>query len=97
MWVPVVEVRLVEGTYEDIKNTVSCGPGMSGDIEVNVGLRRGAPRVHRYLIVVEELKNRKIGTTDIYSENYCKQNDTPRIADRVERHALQTRPESRLE
>ena len=31
---------MVEGTYEDTKSSVLCGPGVSGEFKVNVGLRQ---------------------------------------------------------
>ena len=34
---------MVEGTYEDTKTRVLCGPGVSGEFKVNVGLTQGAP------------------------------------------------------
>ena len=31
MGIPEAEVRMVEGTYEDTKSRVLCGPGVSGE------------------------------------------------------------------
>ena len=36
------EVRMLEVTYEDTKSRVLCGPGVSGEYKVNVGLSQGA-------------------------------------------------------
>jgi hypothetical protein len=42
MGVPEGEVSLVKGTYEDTKNMMLCGPGVSGEFNVNVGLTQRA-------------------------------------------------------
>ena len=36
-------VRMVDGTYEDTKSRVLCGPGVSVEFKGNIGLRLGAP------------------------------------------------------
>ena len=36
------QIRMVEGTYEDTKSRVLCGPGVSGESEVNVDLTQGS-------------------------------------------------------
>ena len=38
MGIPEAEVWMVEGTYEDTKSRVLCGPGVSGISKVNVDL-----------------------------------------------------------
>ena len=43
MGVPEGEVSLVEGTDEDTTSMVLCGPGVSGEFNVIVGLTQGAP------------------------------------------------------
>ena len=43
MGVPEIEVRMVERTFEDTKSKVPCGPEVSGEFKVNVGLTHGAP------------------------------------------------------
>ena len=34
--------RMVEGTYEDTKSRVLCGPGVSGESKLNVDLTQGS-------------------------------------------------------
>ena len=36
-------VSLVKGTYEDTKSMMLCGPGVSGEFNVYVGLTQRAP------------------------------------------------------
>ena len=36
------QIRMVEGTYEDTKSRVLCGPGVSGESKVNVDLTQGS-------------------------------------------------------
>ena len=40
MGVPDAEVRMVEGTYEETKGRVMCGPGILEEFGVDIGLRR---------------------------------------------------------
>ena len=40
--VPEAEARMVEGTYEDMKSRVLCGPGVSGEFKINIGLKQGS-------------------------------------------------------
>ena len=42
MGVPEAEVTMVEGTYEKTKARVLVGEGVSGEFEVNIGLRQGS-------------------------------------------------------
>ena len=42
-WLGFPEVRMVVGTYEDMKSRVLSGPGLSGEFKVNVGLTQGTP------------------------------------------------------
>ena len=70
--VPEGEVRLVEGTYEDTKSRVLCGPGVSGESKVNVGLTQGNALSLLLFIAVVKLISRKICTKDYYG-NYCTQ------------------------
>ena len=66
-WMGVLEeeVRLVEGTYEDAKSRVLCGPGLSGESKVNVGLTQGSALSPLLFIAVVKLISRKICTKDI--------------------------------
>ena len=36
------QARMVEGTYEDTKSRVLCGPGVSGESKVNVDLTQAS-------------------------------------------------------
>ena len=56
------EVRLVEGTYEDTKSRVLCGPGVSGEPKVNVGLTQRSALSLLLFIAVVELISRTIRT-----------------------------------
>ena len=106
MGVPEGEVMLVEGTYEDTKSRVLCGPGVSGEPKVNVGLTQGSalsPLLHVYLC----------GETDKQQDLYKSHtpetivrrwpgsgrgwgSKSPRTVDRVERYYQQTWSEGRL-
>ena len=57
---PRGEVRLVEGTFEDTKSRELCGPGVSGESKVNVGLTQGSALSPLLFIAVVELISRKI-------------------------------------
>ena len=56
---------MVEGTYEDTKSKVPCGPGVSGESKVNVGLTQGSALIPLLFIAVVELISRTICTKDI--------------------------------
>ena len=56
---------MVEGTYEDTKSRVLCGPGVSGESKLNVGLRLGSALSPLLSIAVVELISRKIGMKEI--------------------------------
>ena len=60
--VPEGEIRLVEGTYEDTKSRVLCGPGVSGESKVNVGLTQGSASSPLLFTAVVKLISRKICT-----------------------------------
>ena len=63
-WVGVSEgeVKLVEGTYDDTKSRVLCGPGVSGESKVNVGLTQGSALSLLLFTAVVKLISRKICT-----------------------------------
>ena len=63
--VPEAEVRMVEGTYEETKDRVVCGPGISEEFSVDVGLRQGSALSPLLLFAVVEVVNRKASTRDI--------------------------------
>ena len=42
MGVPEAEVMMVEGTYEKTTARVVVGEGVSGEFEINIGLRQGS-------------------------------------------------------
>ena len=65
MGVQEAEVRIVEGTYEDTTSTVLCGPGVSGESKVNVGLRQESALSPLLFVAGVELISRKFGTKDI--------------------------------
>ena len=65
MGVPEAEVRMVEGTYEDTKSRVLCGPGVSTESKVNVGLTQGSALIPLLFIAVVELISRQICTKHI--------------------------------
>ena len=98
------EVRLVEGTYEDTKSRVLCGPRLSGESKVNVGLTQGSALSPLLFIAVVKLISRKMCTKDIlrkllYSDAWPgsssgRGSNSPRTADRVEIYGQQTWTES---
>ena len=57
---PEVEVRVVNGTYEhqDQKSRVLCAPEVSGEFNINVGLRQESSVSPLLLIAVVELRRR---------------------------------------
>ena len=57
MWTELIEgkFRLAEGTYEDTKSKVLCGPGVSGESKVNGGLTQGSALSPLLFIAVVEL------------------------------------------
>ena len=65
MGVPETEVRMVEGTYEETKGRVVCGPGISEEFRVVVGLRQESALSPLLFIAVVEVINRKASTRDI--------------------------------
>ena len=94
----------MEGTYEDTKDRVLCGPGVSGESKVNVGLTHGSAFSPLLFIAVVKLINRKISTKDIlrkllysYAWPGCSSgrgSNSPITADRVESYVQQTWTES---
>ena len=75
--VPVVEVRRVEVTYEDIKSRVLYGPGMSGDVVSKCWPEtRERPEFGIYRFGGTDKQKDWYNRYRAYSENYCKQNDT---------------------
>ena len=94
----------MEGTFEDTKSRVLCGPGVSGESKVNIDLTQGSALSLFLLIAVVKLISRKICTKDIlrkilYSDagpgsNSGRGSNFPRTADRVERYVQQTWTES---
>ncbi|KAK2144649.1 hypothetical protein NP493_4157g00014 [Ridgeia piscesae] len=71
MGVPEAEVRTVEGTYGDTKIRVLCGPGVSGESKINVGLTQGSALISLLFIAVVQLTSRKICAKDILLYAYC--------------------------
>ena len=65
MGVPEVEVRMVEGTYEETKGTVVCGPVISEEFRVDVGLRQGSALRLMLFTAVVEVISRKASIRDI--------------------------------
>ena len=68
MGIPEAEVKLAEGTYEETKGRVVCGPGISEEFRVDFGLRQGSalsPLLFSALlfIAVLEVISRKASTT----------------------------------
>ena len=63
--VPGVEVRMVEGTYEETKGKVVCGPGISEEFRMDVGLRQGSALSPLLFIAVVEVISMKASTRDI--------------------------------
>ena len=64
MGAPASEVKMVEAMYENTKARVVVGSGMSNEFQVNIGLRQGSALSPLLYILVMELINRKISTTD---------------------------------
>ena len=56
---------MVEGTYEETKGRVVCGPGMSEEFRVDVGLRQGSALSPLLFIAVVEVISRKARAMDI--------------------------------
>ena len=81
-----------------------CGPGVSGESKVNVGLTQGSAWSPLLFIAMVKLISRKICTKDIlrkllYSDAWPgsssdRGSKSPRTADRVERYVQQTWTES---
>ena len=65
MGVPEAEVRMVEGTYKETKGRVACGPGISEEFRVDVGLRQGSALSPLLFIAVVEVISKKVNTRDI--------------------------------
>ena len=57
---------MVEGTHEDTKGRVLCGPGMSGEFKEHV-VAQGSAFTPLLFIGMVELISRKMCTKDIYS------------------------------
>ena len=55
MGVPEAEVMMVEGTYEETKGRVVCGPGISEKFRVDVGLSQGSAQIPLLFIAVVEV------------------------------------------
>ena len=94
----------MEGTYEDTKSRVLCGPGVSGESKVNVGLTQGSALIPLLFIALVKLIGRRICTKDIlrkllYSDVWPGRSSgrgskSPRTANRVEGYVQQTWTES---
>ena len=65
MGVPEAEVRMAEDTCEETKGRVVCGPGISEEFRVDVGLRQGRALSPLLFIAVLEMISRKASTRDI--------------------------------
>ena len=65
MGVPEEEVRTVEGTYEETKGRVVCGPEISEKFKADIGLRQGSALRTLLFIAVVEVISRKASTRDI--------------------------------
>ena len=65
MRVPESEVRMVEGTHEETKGRVACGPEISEEFRVDVGLRQGSALSPLFFIAVVEMIRRKVSTRDL--------------------------------
>ena len=59
-------VRMVESTYEETKDRVVCGPRISEEFRVDVGLRQGSALSPLLFIAVVEVISRKASTRDIF-------------------------------
>ena len=55
---------MVEGTYGETKGRVVCGPGISEEFKVDVGLRQGSALSQKLLNAVVEVISRKASTRD---------------------------------
>ena len=62
---PHAELRMVERTYEDTTSSVLCGPGMSGEFKVNVGLRQESALSPLLCIAAVDLINRTVGKNNV--------------------------------
>ena len=56
---------MVEGTYEETKSRVVCGPGISEEFRVDISLRQGSALSPLLFIAVVEMVSRKASTRDI--------------------------------
>ena len=65
MGVPQAKVRMVESTYEETKGRLVCGPGISDEFIVDVGLRQGSTISTLLFIAVVEVISQKASTIDI--------------------------------
>ena len=65
MGVPVAEVRMVEGTYEETKGRVVHGPEISEEFRVDVGLSQGNALSPLVFIAVVDVISKKSSTRDI--------------------------------
>ena len=59
---------MVEGIYKETKGRVVCGPGISEESRVDVGLRHGSALSPLLFIAVVEVISRKASTRDILRE-----------------------------
>ena len=94
----------MEGTYEDTRSRVLCGPGVSGESKVNVGLTQGSALSPLLFIAVVKLISRKMSTKDIlrkllYSDarpgsSSGRGSNSPITADIMEKYVQQTWTES---
>ena len=92
-----LQEQVVEGTYEDTKSRELCGPGVSGESKVNVGLTQGNALSLFLFIAVVKLISKKICTKDSDAwpgSSSGRESKSPRTADRVERYVQQTWTES---
>ena len=60
-----MEVRIVEGTYEETKGRVVCVPGISDEFRVDVGPETGECSKPLLFIAVAEVISRKASTRGI--------------------------------
>ena len=63
MGAPESEVKMVEAMYENTTGRVVVGSGMSNELQVNIGLRKGSALSPLLFVLVMELISRKISTT----------------------------------